>query len=512
MKIVLSNDQMRAMDQTATTQYAVPSIVLMENAGRNSAEIIHQYCQSKNIRNAEIICGKGNNGGDGFVIARYLQKYGMDVCLYLLAEPAQIKGDARINLDICQKSGLSVIPVNKAGDIRHTPGAILVDAILGTGIRGEVSGLYAAVIKRVMAFKNKTIFSVDIPSGINGDNAIYGPVHIQADYTLTMAAAKRAQLFYPAKEHVGTLHIVDIGFPSVLYNEAQHRLFYPEKKDIILPERNKRVHKHSAGKVLIVGASSGFTGAVCLAAKGASLAGAGLVTVAVPQSLNTIIEIKLTEQMSLPLPDAGTGILKSEALDILSDKLQWADVLLVGPGLGRDSESLAVCKALVERAVSLDKKMVLDADTLFWLSQEKDYLNALNHKTVLTPHQGEFARLFPAEKENLLPMPWLALQNALKQTDATINLKGPVSIAGSRAEGSYINTTGNPGLAKGGSGDMLGGMIAGFMAAGLPGLRAAFTANYIHGNGADRAAKKFGPQSFSLEDLITGIKESMAEE
>lgn len=509
--MIVSNDQMRTMDQIASTVYGIPSIVLMENTGRNSAEAVLAVCRQENRQTAIIVCGKGNNGGDGFVVARYLQNAGIKVTIYLLADPKNIHGDARTNLEVCIKSNLSIVHVEKATDIQIPIGSILVDALLGTGIRGEISGLYADVITHINSSKETKIISIDMPSGINGDDAMIGHTAVYADYTLTMAAAKQAQLFYPAREHIGVLQVIDIGFPDVMNKDPDHQLFSVNKEDIVLSSRDKRTHKHTAGKVLIIGASPGFSGAVCLAARGASLAGAGLVVVAIPQSLNGIIENKLTEQMSLPLPDAGNGLLSEQAVNVIVERLNWADVILIGPGMGRNSRSLKACGLIIDQVLKLNKKLLIDADGLYWLSQNPGYLSKLNSETILTPHQGEFSRIFPNEKNNLAGKPWLALENALQQTQATINLKGPVSITGSKVDGRFINTTGNPGLAKGGSGDLLGGMISGFMATGMAGYKAAYTANFIHGDGADRAAAVYGLQSYSMEDLLEMMKKSFVD-
>ena len=498
------------MDQRAITVYGIPSIVLMENAGRNSAEEILAVCCHKKIHRATIICGKGNNGGDGFVIARYLQKAHLTVTIFLVAQPDQIQGDAKTNLNICLNSGIPVTEVKSAEDIEHAEGAIIVDALLGTGIHGEVHGLYAAVIEKIMSYKNTTVFSVDIPSGISGNDALPAGPAVHADFTLTMAAVKQSQLFYPAKEYVGNLKIMDIGFPPDPGKAEDNKLYAVGGHDIHLPDRDKQTHKHSAGKVLVVGASVGYTGAVCLAAIGASLSGAGLVVTAVPSSLNKIFEKKLTEQMSLPIPDADRGFLGKEAVSAIKDRLAWTDVILIGPGMGRDAESLLACGQIIDLALKLNKKLVIDADALFWLSLNPAYLKKLNKDTVLTPHYGEFLRIFPDKKELIQKRPWQALHASLQQTDATINLKGPVSIAGNKNIGSFINTSGNPGLAKGGSGDLLGGIIAGFMACGLEPCKAAYMANYIHGAGADSAAEVFGPTSFSMDDLARMIKKMLA--
>lgn len=504
MKIV-SNAQMREMDNSAINNFGIPGIVLMENAGRNTAESILEICEQLGIYRACILCGKGNNGGDGFVIARYLFKAGLDVDVFLAAQTKDIKGDARVNLDICRNSGIEIIEINSADQIKDVKeNSIIIDALLGTGVKGEIKGTYADLIHWINQ-QDAFVCSVDVPSGISGDDA-FSNFAVEADVTFTMGVPKLSQFFYPARTFTGDLEIIDIGFPDKLEHQFQSKIHAVYEDDIVFPDPDPVLYKHSAGKVFILGGSPGLTGAVVLASKGASLAGAGLVYAGVASSLNPVIENKLTEQMSLPLPEKKQGILDIIALDTVKEKIDWSDTLLIGPGMGRNEESFELFETAISYAVQTEKIVIIDADGLYFLSKANNILQMLNENCILTPHHGEFLRFDPEVAEKLKHQPWEALQNFSNKSMFVTNLKGAPSMVCQKQQGVYINTTGNPGLAKGGSGDLLGGMIAGMTSAGMDPVNACISANFIHGKAADNALEKFGMRAFSLDDLVNEIK------
>ena len=503
---VVSNSEMRELDKRAINDFGIPGIVLMENAGRNSAEAILEACDAEKIYSALIFAGKGNNGGDGFVVARYLAKNDIDVVVYLAAKKGSISGDALTNLNICLNSGIKIVEINSVSQIgAPTEDFIIVDALLGTGVTGPAKNIYALLIDWINGQKNYT-FSIDIPSGLSGDfTEISGPV-VEAHKTLTMGLPKLSPYFFPASSYVGELEVIDIGFPKDVEEDPQINIHLIDESDLIFDVPVPDLNKHSAGRVFIVGASTGMTGAVVLAAKGASLAGAGLVTCGVAESLNPILENKLTEQMSIALPEIRPGVLGEHAFEQVKEKIDWCHCVLIGPGIGRDPKTFELIGQAILYSLEQKKKIVIDADALFFLSTKPELIKLLTENVLLTPHHGEFGRLFPNAKKALKNQPWKALQDFNKYCKAITNLKGAPSMVGQKDDGVFINSSGNPGLAKGGSGDLLAGMIAGFAVGGMELLEAAVSANFIHGKAADYAAEKWGMRSFTLEDLMDEIK------
>ncbi len=503
---VVTGNEMREMDQRSINDFGIPGIVLMENAGRNTAEAILELCDKEEIFTVIIFAGKGNNGGDGFVIARYLEKNGIDIYVYLAAKKESISGDALTNLQICLNSGIDIIEVSSAQDIEVPQNPfIIIDALLGTGIQGGSRGIYAELIEWIND-QGQFVFAVDIPSGLNSDFSVpAGPV-VLANKTLTMGLPKLSQYFYPARSFVGELEIIDIGFPLDVEDDPNIEVHLIDESDLSIEPPDPELHKHTAGRVFILGGSTGMTGAVVLAAKGASLAGAGLVISGVAESLNPVLETKLTEQMSLALPEYTPGVLGKSAFSLIKEKIDWAHGVLVGPGIGRDAETIQLLDQVIQYAVKQKKKIIIDADALFFLSTKPEIIKSLNGNVLLTPHFGEFGRLFPKSKKVLKNQPWKALQDFNKQCKAVTNLKGAPSMVGKKEDGVFINPTGNPGLAKGGTGDLLAGIITGLTAGGMDLTEAAVTANFIHGKAADNAVAKWGMRSFTLENLMDEIK------
>jgi len=503
---IVSNSEMREMDNKAINEYGVPGIVLMENAGRNTAEVILEKCEELEIESVIIFAGKGNNGGDGFVIARFLDNYGLDVIIYLLADDKELAGDAKTNFEICKKSSIEIKPIKSRDEI-FSPNIpfLVVDALLGTGVKGAVKGNYADVINWIND-QSAFVYSVDIPSGLSGDSAeIAGPI-VFADNTCTMGLPKTSMLFYPARSYCGDLHQIDIGYPAELEENSAGNIYAVDENDIFFPDPDPSLHKHKAGRSFILGGSPGMTGALVLSAQAASVAGAGLVITAIAESLNPVLENKLTEQLSLALFEDEPGIISSKAFELIKEKIDWCHAFLVGPGAGRDEKNLAILKNAIEYALKQQKKIIIDADALFLFATDKNLLKQLNEKCVITPHHGEFLRLDDLAKDLITSQPWKVLQEFADKYSVVTNLKGAPSVVGQKESGLFINTTGNPGLAKGGSGDILAGLITGLCASGFDVLNASIYANYIHGAGADNAAEKWGIRSFSMENLLDEIK------
>jgi NAD(P)H-hydrate epimerase len=502
---VVSNEEMRRLDHFTINDLQAPGIILMENAGYQSFLKIKQECEKRAIHEALIFTGKGNNGGDGFVAARHFAKAGFDVRIFSLAVGDELKGDAKVNYTICVNYKIPVKKIEKIEDLpQSADGALIVDALFGNGIRGAIRGFAAEVIRWINA-QDAFVAAIDIPSGINGNSASVEGTAVKADLTSTMALPKYAHLFYPAKDYVGELFIADISMPRFVEQSPDVAVNWVEEKDAAITPPRSGSHKYSNGKVFLLCGSPGMTGAAALAAEGAGVSGAGLVTVGIARSLNPVLEIKLTEQMTLPLADDGNGTLIAESLNEIRAKIDWADAVLIGSGMGRDEGNLTIMKEAVLYAVSSGKNMVIDADALFMLGENRDLLDKLPENVVLTPHYGEFLRLSGGKKEALQEMPWESAANFSRKYGCVLNLKGAPSLAAAGGE-VYVNSSGNAALAKGGSGDILGGLIAGLLARGTASLRAAYSANYFHGKAADIALQEYGSFSFQPKDILPYLK------
>lgn len=505
---IVSNDQMRAMDKKTIEELGVPGIVLMENAGRQTYEYILEFTTEIGLEGRiDIYCGKGNNGGDGYVVARHFFNNGYPVRILSVGNPEQLKGDAKTNYLICKKYNIPIVTIDSKDQLGEgeLPG-LIVDALLGTGINGPVHGL----IKDVIEFINKcdvAVVSIDIPSGLNGDLPTVSGSVIDADMTVTMALPKRAHLFYPAKKHVGLLEIADISMPESVTNTDKVNLNQIEFSDLVFPSLEDDAYKYTSGKLFILAGSPGMTGAASLTASAALRTGVGLIHIGIPHSLNPVMEIKITEALTVPLTETIDGMVSEEALPGIKNRIDWADAVILGPGCGRGKETLQVLRKCIQYCLETKTSTLIDADALYALSENQDLCNKLTSDFLLTPHYGEFLRLTEIKKENLLQEPWLCLEKYLSNKNFSINLKGSPSMVGTPDGQIYINQTGNAALAKGGSGDVLAGIIGGLMARGLNPAQAAISGNFIHGEAADLLLSDYGAVSILPSDLIEILPE-----
>jgi NAD(P)H-hydrate epimerase len=500
---IVSNEQMRAMDTQTINALGVPGIVLMENAGRQTYEYIIEFISDLNIKGRiDIYCGKGNNGGDGYVIARHFFNNGYPVQILSIGNPEKLSGDAKTNYIICKNYKIPVEVIDSYKQLpKYKSSGIIVDALLGTGIKGKIEGLF----KDVIDFINQSglpVVSVDIPSGINGDSPKVSGSVINADLTVTMALPKRAHLFYPAKKYVGLLEIADIGMPEDVKNSDTVTLNQVEFSDLKLPVSEDDAHKYTSGKLFILAGSQGMTGAAALTASAALRTGVGLVNIGIPQSLNTVMEIKITEGLTVPLAETLERTIAKDALPGIKDRISWADAVILGPGCGRSEETLETLRESIHYCLETDTPTLIDADGLFALAEDKELCRGLTSNFLLTPHHGEFLRLMSTDKEKIQTQPWQCLEEYLIDKKLIINLKGSPSMVGTPDGQIYINPTGNASLAKGGSGDVLAGIIGGFIARGLDPVEAAITGNYYHGKAADLLLSSQPAMSILPSDLL----------
>lgn len=511
MKIVTAQE-MRAIDAHTIEKIGIPGIVLMENAGQAVVKVVKEILG--NGRRVAIFVGRGNNGGDGFVVARYLALVGVDVTVYLLSEPERFTGDALANLQIARNLKLPIkllISQEQLAEYQAEIHAsdVIVDAIFGTGLKGAVRGFAADVIDDINA-TGKPIVAVDLPSGLDADTGKPEGVCIRASHTVTMGLPKRGLLLYPGADLAGQLTIADIGFPQSVINAENIAVNWVQKHDAarLIPQRPRNSHKGTFGHVFVIAGSVGLTGAAALASESALRVGAGMVTLGVPESLNPIMEEKLTEVMTVPLPETDVQSLSIDAKAKIFSFLERANVVAIGPGLSRNPETVELIHQLCTE-IQLPK--VIDADGLNALSEKRELLDQLNAQTILTPHPGEMARLLSSTPQVVESDRIGVAQQFAQQHGVTLVLKGAPTIIADASGDVYINSTGNPGMATAGMGDVLTGAIAGLLAQSLSPVDAAVLGVYLHGLAGNIAAQKVGEYGLLAGDALSALSEVVKE-
>ncbi|MFQ5353423.1 MAG: NAD(P)H-hydrate dehydratase [Thermodesulfobacteriota bacterium] len=510
MKVV-DAEAMRAIDERAVSEYAMKGLQLMENAGRAVAEaVLRELPQNGGVRRVAVICGKGNNGGDGFVCARHLRNAGVDVTLFSLARLGAYKGESAVNVRCWQKMGGKSVTLLKSGDIqRHASSMrhahVLVDALLGTGIEGGARGHYGEVIEFINTLKGSVI-SIDVPSGLNASTGeAEGPI-VRAALTVTMALPKLGFYLPPGAGFTGQVEVADIGMPaSMLRDEALKCSLITEcRLRSIIKARPADSHKGTCGHAAVLGGSPGLTGAPYMAAMAAMRIGAGLVTIGLPRGLNSIMECKTTEAMTCPLPEGDDGRLGAGAFDEIKAFLKSKAALVAGPGLGESPHISGILRELLRES---PLPMVLDADALNNLAGSLDCIaEAASSGVVLTPHPGEAARLLGVSTAEIQADRIGRAAELAGRTGAVIVLKGANTIIAAPEGEIYINTTGGSALATAGTGDVLAGMTGGLMGQGHSALEAVVAAVYLHGLAADSIARRMGGQrGLIATDLLAEI-------
>ena len=502
MRVVTAHT-MQEIDKQAIEEFGIPGLTLMENAGRCCVEEIIAEFGLKGSNRAVILAGKGNNGGDGYVIARLLSQKGWSVKVFIIAEREQISGDAAVNLDKLPPNMINYCPHEGQLPDLHMEeifqADVIVDAMLGTGLRSDVAGVYLEVIQLVNA-SGRPILSVDIPSGIHGTTGRILGDAIRAYITVTFAFAKLGHVLYPGAEHTGRLVIVDIGIPREVMDNASGYDFLNE--DSICPmlhRRDRRAHKGHFGHCLIIAGSTGKTGAAALCTNSAVRAGSGLVTLAVAESLHSIMEIKTTEAMTVPLPDSGNGHLTSSAFTAIEKLLDGKDAVALGPGLDRRPGTTALVQKLIE---TVTVPLVIDADALNALAEDLTVLRRKKSANViLTPHPGEMGRLLGTSIPDVEAIRISVAQEFARNYGIYLVLKGARTIIASPNGTAAINSTGNPGMATGGMGDVLTGIIASLLGQGYTGGDACRLGVFIHGYAADMVAQDKGEIGINAGDV-----------
>ena len=518
---ILTAAEMREVDRLTTERYGIPSLTLMENAGRRVAEFIRDRFLHLGRCRIVVLCGKGNNGGDGFVAARHLREMGAKVSAYLFASPEEVRGDAETNLKRWQEPSGELRVIRGAGDwqgaknVLHSAG-IIVDALLGTGVRGPVEGLLAEVIADVNRRDpepDQTTLAVDIPSGLNADTGEFTPACVAADWTVTFTAPKVGMFRGNAERMVGNLLVREIGSPWELVAEVgKGKLWWSDAKDSegFAIRRKPEGHKGDYGHALIVAGSVGKTGAAVLASWAALRVGAGLVTVATPEPALPIIAAHTPEVMTEPLPATAAGTVSLCSLEngIFDSVAKGKQVLGIGPGLSTNDETQQFIRKIVaNRSISI----VLDADGLNAFAGRAAELKNPKGLLALTPHPGEMARLLGSSTTDVQSNRVQLALKAAADWNACVVLKGHQTVIASPSGEAFINSTGNPGMGTGGTGDVLTGMLAGLVAQYGRALNYSGYAQlvafgvYLHGLAGDIAYAHHGEAPLMASDLIHAI-------
>ena len=508
MRVVFPSE-MSALDAAAIAG-GIPSLELMERAGRavaDNAMAMLNICSGKRIA---VVAAKGNNGGDGFVAARYLASWGASVKVCLLAKVEELSADSSINQQrFLGEGGEMVFSDDRHLDDDLAASDLIIDAIFGTGFKGKAEGEFARAIDAINESK-ATVLAVDIPSGVDGETgAVLGPA-VHAERTVTFAWPKTGLYLHPGAERVGELVVADIGIPGELLDGVvESDIHTIEEAEIasLLPKRPPDAYKGMVGRVLVVAGSQGLTGAAALSSRAALRAGAGVVTLGTAEGLIPIMEVKLTEVMKLPLPDHGGKCLGDGAAERVMEALVDYDVLALGPGLGTAAATCRVVRELLQR---VEKTILLDADGLNCVARHPEHLADRRHPTIITPHPGEMGRLLGKTSREIEAARLGSAMEAVRRFNCVTVLKGANTIIADANGRVFFNVLALSALATAGSGDVLTGCMAAFAAQGLSLLEAAICGVYAHGKAAELASHIIGPVGMIAGDVISHLPLALA--
>ncbi len=509
---ILTGQQMRNVDRRAIEQFGIPGLDLMEAAGRGVAEAFLEDHADAADRGVLIVCGKGSNGGDGLVVARHLSRSGLSPRVILLAAPGQLSGDAAANLESANRAGVRVESVTDIAAWDGLDGLLdeapyVIDAILGTGIRGGARGLPAAVIRQLNE-SGARVVSVDLPSGVDSDSPAVAGEALRAERTYTLCRPKLPLVLPPSDRLAGRWRVIPIGIPDEAVSEERGRLEWldAEVAASLLPARPDDAHKGALGHLLAVAGAEGKTGAAILLARGALRSGVGLLTVATRASCRELVAAGQAEMMTESLEETAAGELGPGAAPHVLRLLAQRDALAIGPGLGTDAETQGTIARLI---ADRRRPTVVDADALAAIARS-DPAAGSAPALVLTPHPGEASRLLGCATAEVQADRLGAAARLVERTGATVVLKGHRSVIASPDGRTAINSSGNPGMATAGTGDVLTGIVGALLARGLAGFDAARLAVYLHGDAGDRAAAELGPDGMIASDLVDRLPAAFA--
>ncbi len=509
MKVVTAGE-IKEIDNFTIEKLGIPGMILMDNAGRNIAEYIIKNFSKKN--KIAIFIGKGNNGGDGLVVARYLYINNFNITIFLTFSPENFSTSPLLNMNfnICKNLDIPIVNfynedlINKNKNLL-IDNDIIVDAILGTGIKSKLRTPIDKIVNLINSL-GKYIISVDMPTGLYSDCSILPDIAIKANKTITFGLPKISQLLYPSKKNIGELSIINIGFPFQKINLDKIKINLIEKNLIknSIPKRKKYYHKGDFGRISIFAGSKGKTGAAILTSKAAITSGAGLVTLICDKELNTIFETTLTEVMTEPV-----NLKKENEYSNTLELLKNSDVIVAGPGISTSQEAENYLHFILKLN---NKVLILDADALNIIAKNLNLLKNSHNKIIITPHLGEFSRLTRLSIDEIMKNRLKIAKNFARKLNLILVLKSADTIIVDNNENIYINPIGNEGMATAGSGDVLTGIIAGIVAQNIKQkkdiLTSVIASVYIHSLSGDYAKKEKGSFSLLASDIILNLKEA----
>ncbi|HUU40755.1 MAG TPA: NAD(P)H-hydrate dehydratase [Desulfatiglandales bacterium] len=501
---ISSIKEMRDLDLRAEEEFKIPDIILMENAGQAVSFVIHNEFGIVGKRFI-IFCGIGNNGGDGFVVARKLHSNGGEVIVYILGDSEKLNGPAKDNFNTISTLPIRVERVSSIETIKpslHHCDAI-VDAIFGTGITRKIDGIYGEVV-RLINNSRKPVFSVDIPSGINGDNGQIMGCAVNADYTVTFGLPKLGNLLYPGFNNCGKLYVTHISFPPSLYNGDNLQI---ETNDPLpIPERRKDTHKGNYGKTLFIAGSSNYLGAPYLSALSFLKAGGGLSYLASPKSITNFLATKGSEIISVPQEETDKGSISIKSKDDLIEFSEKVDLVVIGPGLSLHDETQKLVRELVSE---IKKPMIIDGDGISAVSRDMDIIKRRKEYTILTPHLGEMSRIGKVDIKEIQIDKISILLKTCRELHAHIILKGAHTLIGNPSGRIFINMSGNPGMATAGSGDVLVGTIAAMSGLGFSIDESNRMGVFIHGLAGDLSMIDRGEDGIIASDIMNHLPKAV---
>jgi len=508
MRLVTAQ-QMKELDRRATEEGEVPSLELMENAGTSVFEVASRMLGSPVGKRIIIMAGRGNNGGDGFVAARYLVEEGADVGIFLIGDPKEVQGDAKVNMEAAERDRIPLAVVTDPADIPELHDVdLIIDALLGTGIKGKVAPSLTGAINAINE-SECPVLAVDVPSGIDADTGAIHGVCVKANATVTFALPKLGLFLLPGAEYVGELTVADIGIPKRILKDSGSKVsaITSEFAARSLLARPCDAHKGDFGHLAVLAGSVGMTGAAALTAEGGLRIGAGLVTLGAPQSLNDILEVKLTEVMTLPIPESGNRCFGLESVEAALELIDRCDAVAIGPGLGRREETVVFIREILPK---IQKPMVIDADGLNAIAENVGAFDELQSPTIITPHPGELARLIGTEVGEIQSKRLEIAAETAELFGVVVVLKGAKTVIADPSGETFINPTGNPGMASGGVGDVLTGAIGGLLAQGVSPLNAAVCGVYLHGLAGDLAMSEIGKVGLIAGDVLRALPKAIS--
>ncbi len=501
MKYIVSSEEMNLIDKMGVEDYSIPSLILMESAASKCYEYFNQNYDIKE-EIFLIFIAKGNNGGDGLALARLLALNGARVKLISIYNNPPTSKDFQINLDMVNSLDIDIYhnPSSKLLEALIDASSLIVDSLIGTGLSRDLDSKLISLVNLINN-SNKPIISIDIPTGINSNSGRIMGAAIRADKTLTFEYLKLGHLIYPGRKYTGQVKTFKISLPKDLHKKLGVKSFTLSKADAgkLIYKREKNSHKGSHGKLGIIAGSPGLTGAAYLTAQAAHRSGSGLTSLFIPSSLNEIMESKLTEVMTIPVEDHGLSIFTETGLDKVIKNLKAKDVCSLGPGIGTDKRTSQFIYQLLE---NIELPLLVDADGLNILADKLELLKSYDYPKILTPHPGEMSRLLDQNLTSILDDPITAALELTKRTNSIVVLKGSTSIVTSPDGDIYFNTTGNPGMASAGTGDVLTGIITSLLGQGYKPYIAAVLGVFIHGHAGDLASRDLGEYGLVASDLI----------